>query len=153
MLSRNNIFILFLKKAHYKLVFRENHRIQIFDSNGKYETQFGNLSRAAALSIKKEGNTDVIYVGEYFCGIGTNDIGTDLGPRVSILNTKGEIIARVGKESYGEQAGRFFSPHGIAVDSKGNIYVAEVAWTDYGSRMDPPKILRSMQKLELINKG
>ena len=132
---------------------RENHRIQIFDSNGKYETQFGNLSRAAALSIKKEGSTDVIYVGEYFCGIGTNDIGTDLGPRVSLLNTKGEIIARVGKESYGEQAGRFFSPHGIAVDSKGNIYVAEVAWTDYGSRMDPPKILRSMQKLELINKG
>ena len=33
---------------------RENHRIQIFDSNGKYETQFGNLSRAAALSIKNE---------------------------------------------------------------------------------------------------
>jgi DNA-binding beta-propeller fold protein YncE len=131
---------------------RENHRIQVFDSNGKYETQFGNLSRAAALSIKNENNKDVIYVGEYFCGIGTNDIGTDLGPRVSILNTKGEIIARVGRESYGEQPGRFFSPHGIAVDSKGSIYVAEVAWTDYGSRMDPPKVLRSMQKLELINK-
>ena len=77
----------------------------------------------------------------------------DLGPRDSILNTKGELIARVGRESYGEQPGRFFSPHGIAVDSKGDIYVAEVAYTDYGSRMDPPKILRSMQKLELITKG
>ena len=29
----------------------------------------------------------------------------------------------------------FYSPHGIAVDSKGNIYVAEVSWSDYGSQM------------------
>jgi hypothetical protein len=36
---------------------------------------------------------------------------------------------------------------GIAVDSKGDIYVAEVSWADYGSKMDPPIELRSMQKL------
>ena len=30
---------------------RENHRIQVFSSEGKFETQWGNLSRAAAICI------------------------------------------------------------------------------------------------------
>ena len=63
------------------------------------------------------------------------------------MNLQGKVLARLGRQSYGEQKGRFFSPHGIAVDSKGNIYVAEVSWSDYGSKMEPPKELRSMQKL------
>ncbi len=88
-----------------------------------------------------------MYIGEYFCGIATNSMGMDLGPRVTIMNTSAEVVARVGRESYGDQTGRFYSPHGIAVDSHGDIYVAEVSWSDYGSRMDPPQELRSMQKL------
>ena len=63
------------------------------------------------------------------------------------MNTKGKVLAHVGRESYGDQTGRFYSPHGIAVDSYGDIYVAEVSWSDYGSSMDPPQELRSMQKL------
>ena len=126
---------------------RENHRIQIFSPEGKYETQWVNLSRAAAIYIDGRGGRDLVYIGEYFGGIATNDIGTDLGPRVTIMDTRGEVLARVGRESYGDQSGRFYSPHGIAVDSRGDIYVAEVSWSDYGSKMNPPRELRSMQKL------
>ncbi len=126
---------------------RENHRIQVFSAEGKYEAQWGNLSRAATICIDDRGGEELVYVGEYFCGIATNDIGTDLGPRITIMNTKGKVLARVGRESYGAQVGRFYSPHGIAVDSKGDVYVAEVSWSDYGSQMDPPQELRSMQKL------
>ena len=126
---------------------RENHRIQIFSSEGKFETQWVNLSRAAAICIDHGTGEELAYIGEYFTGIATNDIGTDLGPRVTIMNTKGQVLSRVGRESYGDQTGRFFSPHGIAVDSRGDIYVAEVSWSDYGSTMDPPRELRSMQKL------
>ena len=97
---------------------RENHRIQVFSSEGKYETQWGNLSRAAAICIDDRSGEELIYIGEYFCGIGTNDIGTDLGPRVTVMNTKGKVLARVGRESYGDQSGRFYSPHGIAIDSR-----------------------------------
>ena len=74
-------------------------------------------------------------------------MGENLGPRISIFDGNGVLISRIGEESYGEQAGRFFSPHGIAVDSKGDIYVAEVSWSDYGSKMIPPRELRSLQKL------
>ena len=126
---------------------RENHRIQIFSPEGKFETQWVNLSRAAAICIDGRSGQELVYIGEYFGGIATNDIGTDLGPRVTIMDTKGNVLARVGRASYGDQSGRFYSPHGIAVDSKGDIYVAEVSWSDYGSKMDPPRELRSMQKL------
>ena len=126
---------------------RENHRIQVFDSTGKFETQMVNLSRAAAICIDNGSGEELMYVGEYFAGIGSNNMGTDLGPRVTIMNLKGDTLARVGRESYGDQKGRFYTPHGIAVDSKGDIYVAEVSWSDYGSHMDPPRELRSMQKL------
>ena len=126
---------------------RENHRIQIFDDKGKFETQWVNLSRAATICIDDGTGEELVYIGEYFAGIATNDIGTDLGPRVTIMNKKGEVLARVGRESYGDQSGRFYSPHGIAVDSRGDIYVAEVSWSDYGSKMEPQRELRSMQKL------
>ena len=129
---------------------RENHRIQVFSSEGKYETQWLNMSRAAIMCLDGGSGADLMYVGEYFAGIASNDMGTDLGPRVGIYDLSSNLVARVGRESYGEQSGRFFSPHGIAVDSKGDIYVAEVSWSDYGSKMEPARELRSMQKLERI---
>ena len=128
----------------------ENHRIQIFSPKGRFEAQWGNLSRVAALCIDDRTGDELIYIGEYFCGIGTNDIGTDLGPRVTVMDTNGNVLARIGRESYGDQVGRFYSPHGIALDSKGDIYVAEVSWSDYGRHMNPPKELRLMQKLVKI---
>jgi hypothetical protein len=129
---------------------RENHRVQIFSPEGKYETQWNNLSRVAAIYIDSRGGEEVAYLGEYFCGIGSNDIGTDLGPRVTIMSLDGKVLGRAGRQSYGDETGRFYSPHGLAVDAQGDIYVAEVSWSDYGSHMDPPRELRSMQKLERL---
>ncbi|MDA0335333.1 MAG: peptidyl-alpha-hydroxyglycine alpha-amidating lyase family protein [bacterium] len=126
---------------------RENHRVQIFSPAGKYETQWNNLSRVAAIYIATRGNEEVAYLGEYFCGIGSNDTGTDLGPRVTVMRLDGKVLGRAGRQSYGDETGRFYSPHGLAVDAHGDIYVAEVSWSDYGSQMDPPRELRSMQKL------
>jgi len=125
---------------------RENRRIQIFDSNGKYLDQWVNVSRAAAVCVDTNGD-GLVYVGEYFAGLLTNTIGTDLGPRVTIFDAAGKVVARLGRQSYGDDAGRFYSPHAIAVDSRSDIYVAEVSFSDYGRLMNPPKELRSLQKL------
>jgi hypothetical protein len=130
---------------------RENHRIQVFDPTGKYIDQWINLSRAACLYIDRRGSEDIFYVGEYFSGISSNDTGTDLGPRVSIFSKEGELLSRIGKESYGPSIGRFYSPHGISVDSIGNIYLAEVSYSDYGQHLNPKRELRSLQKLTKVN--
>ena len=123
---------------------RENRRIQVFDTEGNLEAQWANLSRAATVCVDHQG---LVYVGEYYAGIGSNVLGTDLGPRVTIFDTQGNVQAKLGRESYGDQPGRFYAPHGISVDSRGDIYVAEVSWAEYGMHMDPPKVLRSFQKL------
>ena len=129
---------------------RENQRVQVFDPNGRFEAQWENLSRAACICMDNTDNP-LVYVGEYFCGIGSNATGTNLGPRVSVMDTGGKVLARLSDQSYGDEPGRFYAPHGIAVDSKGDIYVAEVSWSEFGSSMEPPREPRSLQKL--IKKG
>ena len=125
---------------------RENRRVQVFDSNGKFETRWGNLSRAAAICVDRSDD-QLVYVGEYYAGISSNETGLRLGPRVTVFDRGGTVLARLGDEPMGPESGRFYFPHGIAVDSHGDIYVAEVPWIEIGRHMDPPRELRSLQKL------
>ena len=72
----------------------------------------------------------------------------NIGPRVSIYSGKGELLARLGNRPAGLEPGQFISPHGLAVDSRGDIYVGEVSFTNWGrSRAAIPPGLRSLQKL------
>ena len=48
-------------------------------------------------------------------------MSTGMGPRVSLWTLEGKRIARVGDASRG-RASQFTSPHGVAVDSRGDIY-------------------------------
>ena len=47
--------------------------------------------------------------------------------------------------------GKFIAPHGMGVDSAGNIYVGEVSFTMRGRNMDPPTELRSLSKLRKMS--
>ena len=132
---------------------RENHRIQIFDSNGRFEAQWAlNLSRPCGVDLEHTDGGQVAYVCEIYGGFESNYTGMGIGPRVSILDGQGKVQARLGDHSFGDEAGRFYSPHGIAVDSKGDIYVAEVPvtetyWNLIPPLTDPTKERRSLQKL------
>ncbi len=128
---------------------RENHRIQVFDSNGRFETQWNNMARPCGLYIDAEAG--LVYVGELGVALAANFQALGVGPRVSIYDTQGNLQARLGNQPEGEEAGRFIAPHGICVDPQGNIYVGEVSWTHTGSRLEPPRELRSLQKL--VKKG
>jgi len=56
----------------------------------------------------------------------------NLGPRLSIVDEKGNLLSRIGgEEGAGIETGRFLSPHGLAMDSHGAIYVGEVAYTNW----------------------
>jgi sugar lactone lactonase YvrE len=127
---------------------RENHRVQVFDGNGKFETQWNNLHRPNGMCMAA-GRDPLFYIGE---GGPSGEINKDwpnIGPRVSIHTSKGKVLARLGKMHTGLAPGQFTSPHGIAVDGHGNIYVGELSgrtWPRF-SKEPPPKRLRVIHKL------
>ena len=123
---------------------RENHRIQVFDEDGAYLDQINNLHRPCALyAHPKEA---LLFVGELPSRIRTNQDVPNIGACVSILTLDGDSVARIGGRFAGEDPGEFVAPHGVAVDSKGAIYVAEVAFQARGRHEDPPRVIRSLQK-------
>lgn len=124
---------------------RENHRIQVFDPSGKFETQWVNMSRPCGLYI--DPATELAYVGELGAAIEPNAQALQLGPRISIYDTHGNLLARLGNKPEGEAPGQFIAPHGLCIDSRGDLYVGEVSWTSSGSKLTPPRELRSLQKL------
>ena len=131
---------------------RENHRVQVFTSAGRYITQWGNLAMASCIDIERTGD-EIVYVGEFFAGIRENPAGMGnwtgkrLGPRVTIMDKGGNILTRVGDTPIGEAAGQFIAPHGIAVDSHGDVYVAEVSYSVLGGTLEPTREVKTIQKL------
>ncbi len=128
---------------------RENHRIQVFDRNGRYETQWNNMSRPCGLYIDPN-ESQTVYVGEFGSAIALNAEAPNLGPRVSLMDIQGNTLARLGDGPISEDVGRFIAPHGVSVDSQGSIYVAEVSWTIYGRHLEPPREVRTIQKLARV---
>jgi DNA-binding beta-propeller fold protein YncE len=102
---------------------RENNRIQIFDENGKFLNQWTDLLRPTDVFIDKD---DIVYVSE-------------LTQRVSIFTLDGKVILRLGSMDKDYTKSLFVAPHTLSVDSKGDLYVGEVAMTigkiDRGTRV------------------
>jgi len=82
---------------------RENHRIQVVDPNGKFETQWVNMARPCGLYIGQASN--IAYVGELGVAISSNAQANGVGPRISLYDTKGNVLVRLGNKSEGEVPG------------------------------------------------
>lgn len=88
---------------------RQNNRVQIFNREGGYVDEWDNLLRPCDIYFDTRGR---VYVAE-------------LTHRVSILNKRGEALARIGGEESFE-AGKFVAPHCLWKDRHGALYVGEV---------------------------
>jgi hypothetical protein len=105
---------------------RENSRIQVFDAKGRFETEWTNVHRPIGLCHCAKHSQ--IYVAEAAQGQEfSNRDWWNLGPRVSIFGMAGDLRARLGDYGGPERPSAFSVPHGIAVDSTGAIYVAELS--------------------------
>jgi hypothetical protein len=87
---------------------RQNNRVQIFTPEGEYIEEWS-LLRPTDIYIDNRGR---VYVAE-------------LTHRVSILNKRGEVLARLGGEK-SFAPGKFVAPHCLWKDSRGALYVGEV---------------------------
>jgi DNA-binding beta-propeller fold protein YncE len=128
---------------------RENHRVQVFDVNGKYQTQWNNMHRPCGLCAA-QGRQPLFYIGELGPTMPVNREIPNLGPRISIVNHEGKLLGRVGDIRAGQELNQFIAPHGLAIDSRGDLYVGEVsytAWSQVYPGTEPPRGLRSLRKL------
>ena len=90
---------------------RANSRIQIFNAQGEFLSQWNDLNRPSAIFIDKD--EEIVYVSEWRL-------------RVSLFTIDGKLLARLGcqqQDYLGETALPSIIPHGIAVDSRGDIYI------------------------------
>jgi DNA-binding beta-propeller fold protein YncE len=122
---------------------RESHRVQVFDREGTLLDVWHDVHRPCGLTVAADG---LVYIGE-LNGVALMDGAPGIGHRLSVYNRIGTLVGRFGAAEEGSEAGEFIAPHSVAVDSHGDVYVGEVSYTIRGSRLDPPRELKSLNKL------
>jgi sugar lactone lactonase YvrE len=129
---------------------RENDRIQIFSPDGEYLTEWTDTQRPTHLVFDAEERA---YVSELWWHKGQTS--QRHGPitearygRITVHGKDGHVLARRGSPD-ACAAGSFAAPHGLAVDSRGDIYVSEVTWTFAVSRGLVPEGCHTFQKFAL----
>jgi sugar lactone lactonase YvrE len=127
---------------------RENSRIQVFDPDGRPLREWTDVARPCEVFIDHQ---DLFYVAElgFRAGMwpGTEPPAPEAtGGRVSIFDREGALLARWGGGDDPCAPGDFFAPHDICVDSRGDIYVAEVTMSAGGCRGMVPRTCHTLQK-------
>ena len=114
--------------------------------------QWQNLHRPCGLCMPY-GHKPIFYVGEVGPAAAVSRDIPNLGPRVSIVDHEGKLIGRFGETPAGIELGKFLAPHGLAVDSHGDVYVGEVSWTGWPQIFPGtprPAQIRCLQKFEKV---
>ncbi len=92
-----------------------NHRIQVFDRDGKFLRSHGRAgSHPGEFSYPYDVRVDSAG-NQYVCEFGNS--------RITVLDSADRVIAVIG--GAGATPGTFANPWSIALDSKGNLYVAD----------------------------
>ncbi len=134
---------------------RENSRVQVFDQDGTFETQINNMHRPSGLAITPGSCPDCI-VGELAPYLAVNRDFPNIGPFVSVFDQNGDLQSRLdAKQGAGLLPGQFLSPHSIAYDSRGDLYVGDVVDADWGKVFPDvalPEAARRFQKLRRVER-
>ena len=109
---------------------RENDRISVFDLAGAYKEEWTDVQRP---TLVVQGPDGLLYVAELWWRKGQKTgagalVEADRFGRLSVLDTAGRVLARFGGGPP-NTPGNFTAPHSLAVDSRGDVYVADVTYT------------------------
>ena len=128
---------------------RESDRIQVFTAEGRFIREITEVQRPTQIVLAR----GLMYVSELGWRAGQRSfrhgqIERDLSSRVSVLDGNGSVLARLGGPDPCAP-GSFCAPHGLAVDSNGDLYVAEVTNTIGVKPGLVPPDCHTVQKLTL----
>ncbi len=115
---------------------RESHRVQVFTVDGEFVRQW-QVHKACAVHVQGKGANATVYVGEQGPAPVQRGVA-NIGNRVSIYDWQGNMLDRFGNPHFGQEPDQFLWPHGIAVDSRGDVYIAEVSYVEWGRHQVPP---------------
>jgi DNA-binding beta-propeller fold protein YncE len=110
---------------------RHNNRVQVFDAKGKFITEWPGLNFPTSIFIAKD---QTVYVSEL------------MQPGIAVFNADGKLITRWGNEGRTKEDPLFVALHSIVVDSKGDIYVAEVMGVQKDTPFFTTRKTRMIQK-------
>jgi DNA-binding beta-propeller fold protein YncE len=126
---------------------RENERVQLFSPDGRFLEQWTDLQRPTDVCMDRDG---LVYVSEL--GWRKGDCSFARGPlaeakpgRMSVFDLEGRLQSRWGGADVCAP-GNFCAPHGVCVDSHGDLYVAEVIYSFAGIRGLVPDDCHTFQK-------
>lgn len=111
---------------------RENERAQIFSPSGEFVGAWTGMNCPNNIVRGRDGHYYTSELGRTVQGPpGAKYVVEDaLSPRVTVRDSTGAILAEWGAPGPDRV---FFAPHGIAIDSRGDLYVGEVsASNSYG---------------------
>jgi ABC-type Fe3+ transport system permease subunit len=92
-----------------------NHRIQVFDREGRFLRMHGRAGSASgALSYPYDVRVEPDGT-QFICEFGNS--------RISIVDARDQLVEIIG--GAGAEPGRFANPWAVAFDSRGNLYVAD----------------------------
>lgn len=118
-------FMTFDSKGRLFVADRNNNRIQVFDQDGNFIQQFTQFSRPSGIAIDKDG---VMYVSDSESeSVSRNHYGWKRGIRIGNIS---DGIVRAFIPDPSNTTLTTSAAEGIAVDSKGVIYGAEVVPND-----------------------
>lgn len=112
---------------------RENERAQIFDAAGEFVGAWTEMNCPNNIVRGKDGYYYVAELGRTVQGPpgGKFVVKDAMRPQISVRDSTGAIVAAWAAPDP-EGDGAFFAPHGIAIDSRGDLYVGEVAASNSG---------------------
>ncbi len=103
---------------------RQNDRVQQFSPTGEYLGQWTGVRSPDDVYPQRDGSFVVPELGYQ-----TRPADGSLGARVTIRDAAGAVLSAWGDEGDPSDAGNLAAPHGVAADSAGDLYVAEVTYT------------------------
>jgi DNA-binding beta-propeller fold protein YncE len=131
---------------------READRIQIFSPDGEYLAEWSDTQRPTHIVFDTQGRAFVTelawHEGDKSYKHGPITKANERHARMAVYDKNGKVVTRWGT-AVSTAPGSFAAPHGLALDSKNDLYVSEVTWTFAVSRGRAPADCHTFQKFAL----